>query len=215
MRSLRSSLATTRMAPSSIFLRPIFQASATRIEYCSIASGAVVGTISTAIWLPFLASKSFKVWSSEATSLLESVAVRSTTRPLNGGTATSAVAAKAKHSTSATMLGLTAFIVVALRLPGSLCRDRCRRRIEIDLRRRRYFLFVLDREVRFLFVTECHRGQIGRERTHRHIVFLHRLDIAIARHHDAVFGALELRHQIVKQRIGFELRIALGHHQKL
>jgi hypothetical protein len=27
--------------------------SATRIEYCSISSGCVVGTINTAIWLPF------------------------------------------------------------------------------------------------------------------------------------------------------------------
>jgi hypothetical protein len=41
-------LATTRIAPSSIFLRPIFQLSATRNEYCSMVSGAVVGTISTA-----------------------------------------------------------------------------------------------------------------------------------------------------------------------
>ena len=68
-------LATTRMAPSSIFLRPIFHASATRIEYCSIVSGCVVGTISTAIWLPFFASKSRKVRSSEAMSSLLSVPV--------------------------------------------------------------------------------------------------------------------------------------------
>ena len=39
-------------APLSWPLRPIFHASATRIEYASIGSGCVVGTISTASWLP-------------------------------------------------------------------------------------------------------------------------------------------------------------------
>jgi len=68
-------LATTSSAPSSIFLRPIFQASATRIENCSMDSRSVVGTISTAIWLPFLVSRSFSVCVSEAMSPLESVAV--------------------------------------------------------------------------------------------------------------------------------------------
>ncbi len=75
MRSLRSFLAMTSNAPSSIFRRPIFQASATRIEYCSMVSGSVVDTIRTAIWLPFLASKSFRVCVSDAMSPLESVPV--------------------------------------------------------------------------------------------------------------------------------------------
>src|SRR5450755_4509185 len=110
MRSLRSSLATTSSAPSSIFLRPIFQVSATRNEYCSMVSGSVVGTISTATWLPFLASKFRSVWFSEAISSLESVPVWSTTRPTSGGTATSAKAAKAQHSSSARMQALAAFI---------------------------------------------------------------------------------------------------------
>jgi len=44
------------MMPSSIFLRPTFHWSATRIEYCSISSGLVVGSSSTAIWLPRRAS---------------------------------------------------------------------------------------------------------------------------------------------------------------
>ena len=57
MRRRRSSFATTRISPSSTFLRPIFQASATRIEYCSISSGLVVGSSSTAIWLPRRDSK--------------------------------------------------------------------------------------------------------------------------------------------------------------
>src|ERR1700761_423843 len=75
IRSLRSFLATTRSAPSSIFLRPIFQASATRIEYCSMVSGAVVGTIKTAIWLPLRACRSFRVCVSEAMVSLDNVPV--------------------------------------------------------------------------------------------------------------------------------------------
>src|SRR5258707_12618521 len=138
------------MAPSSIFLRPIFQASATRSEYCSIVSGCVVGTISTATWLPFRASKSFRVLSSEAISLLLSVAVLSTTRPVSGGTATSASAANAQHSISARSVALAAFIAAPLRLPRLLCWRRSRRRIDVHLRRGGNFLLVLDREVGLL-----------------------------------------------------------------
>src|SRR5580693_3440313 len=210
MRSLRSFLAMTRIAPSSVFLRPTFQASATRIEYCSMVSGAVVGTIRTAIWLPFRASKSFRVCANEAMSPLESVAVWSTTRPVSGGTATSARAAQAQHS-SARKEALAAFIATNL-VAGLFCRRW--RRIEIHLRRCRNFLFILDREVRLLLVSERHGRQIGRERANRHIVVLHLLDVAIARHRDAVLGALKLRHQVTEQCVGFELRIILGHHQQ-
>jgi len=52
MRSRRSSFAINSKAPSSTPLRPRRHCSATRIPYCSIVSGAVVGTINTAIWLP-------------------------------------------------------------------------------------------------------------------------------------------------------------------
>ena len=116
MRSLRSSLAITRIAPSSTFLRPIFQASATRIENCSIDSGAVVGTISTATWLPLRASKARSVASSAACSLWLSVMVRSTTRPLSGGTATSAEAMALPNSSSASRLAQSVLITV-MRLP--------------------------------------------------------------------------------------------------
>ena len=112
MRSLRSSLAITSSAPSSTFLRPIFQASATRIEYCSMVSGCVVGTISTAIWLPFLSSSPLNVCVSDAMSPADSVPVWSTTRPDKGGTATSAKAAKAQHNSSASREALAAFIAV-------------------------------------------------------------------------------------------------------
>src|ERR1700733_14810651 len=215
MRSLRSSFATTRMAPSSIFLRPIFHASATRSEYCSMVSGCVVGTISTATWLPFRDSKSFRVWSSEAISLPLSVAVLSTTRPVSGGTATSANAANAQHSISARREALAAFIAADFRLPRSLRWSGCRRRrIEIDFRCGRDLLFVLHREIGLLLVAEHHRGQIVRERAYRDVIILHGLDVAVARHRDAVLGAFQLRHQIVEQRVGFQLRIVFGDHQQ-
>src|SRR6201991_1183905 len=192
------------MAPSSTFLRPIFHASATRSEYCSMVSGCVVGTISTATWLPFRASKSFRVRSSEAISPLLSVAVLSTTRPVSGGTATSASAANAQHSISARSEALAVFIAGAfLRLPRLLRwsgRRRCR--IEIDLGRSRDFLLVLDREVRLLLVAEHHRRQVVGERAYRDVIVLHRLDVAVARHRDAVLGAFQLRHQIAEQRVG-------------
>src|SRR5262245_31886990 len=183
MRRCRSFFATTSSAPSSTFLRPIFQASATRSENCSIASPSVVGTISTAIWLPFRVSRSFNCCVREAMSPAASVPVWSTTRPLRGGTATSASAEQAQHSSSARREALAAFI--AIRLFTALLRGR-RRRVEIHLRRRRDFPLVLDREVRLLLVAEHHRRQIVREGADADVIVLHRLDVAVARHGDAV-----------------------------
>ena len=85
MRSARSCIATRSSAPSSGFSRPSFQASTTRIEYCSIASGCVVGTISTAICAPLRASKSASFDSRLARSAAVSVPVRSVTRAASGG----------------------------------------------------------------------------------------------------------------------------------
>jgi len=50
-------------------------------------SGCVVGTSNTAIWLPLRASNAESVCSSVACCADESVAVRSVTRALSGGTA--------------------------------------------------------------------------------------------------------------------------------
>src|SRR5947209_1544361 len=215
MRSLRSSFATTRMAPSSTLLRPIFQASATRIEYCSMVSGCVVGTISTATWLPLRASKSCSVLSSEAISPLLSVAVLSTMRPVSGGTATSASAANAKASISASSEALATFIAkpsLSPRLFG--WRGGRGRGIEVDLGRCGNFLFVLDRKVRLFLIAEHHRSEVGRDRADGDVIVLYRLDVAVARHRDAVLGALQLGHQIPEQRIRFQLRIVFGDHQK-
>src|SRR2546421_11785249 len=179
MRRWRSFLAITMSAPSSIFLRPTFQASATRIEYCSIVSGCVVGTISTAIWLPLRRCRSRNVCVSAAVSPLESVAVWSTTSALNGGTATSANAAPNQHSVSARMKALAADIADKRMVPLLGWRGR---RIEIDLGRGRDLLFIVDREVRVFLVSECHRGEIGRERTDGHLIDLHLFDVTAAPH---------------------------------
>ena len=49
---------------------------------------------------------------------------------------------------------------------------------------------------------------------HRGVELLHRLDVAVARHGDAVLGAFELRLQVAEILVGLQLRIALDdHHQ--
>ena len=82
-----------------------------------MVSGCVVGTSSTAIWLPLRASKAFSFSSSRAVASGVSVAVWSTTRPVSGGTATcaNAVTANAQHNTSARTDARTALIAVACR----------------------------------------------------------------------------------------------------
>src|SRR3984885_14141155 len=81
---------------------------------------------------------------------------------------------------------------------------------EVHGRRPRDLGLVLHREVRLHRILEDHRGEIGRERAQRHVVLLHGLDIAIARHRDAILGALELRLQIAKILIRFQLRVVFA-----
>ena len=78
----------------------------------------------------------------------------------------------------------------------------------------RDFALVLDREVGLGLEAEHHRGQVRREGAHGDVVVLHRLDVAVAGHRDAVLGALELRLQIAEVGVRLELRIVLGHHQQ-
>src|SRR6185503_2602798 len=94
----RSSFATSSSTPSSIPLRPSFHESKTRTPYSTGASGLVVGTSRTAIWLPLRDSNSASVCSSAARCCWFSVPVRSVTRALSGGTATCARATAAKSS---------------------------------------------------------------------------------------------------------------------
>src|SRR3972149_9728439 len=62
----------------------------------------------------------------------------------------------------------------------------------------RDFLFVFYREVGLRFVSERHRRQIGWEGTHGYVIFLHRLDVPVARHRNAVFGAFQLCLQVAE-----------------
>src|SRR5258705_535144 len=208
MRNLRSSLATTRIAPSSTRTRPTFQASATRIEYCSMVSGWVEGRINTAIWLPFARSKSrnreSRLWTCDA----ESVAVRSVTRAFSGGMPTSPKADSANSSAA------PAAARPSRRLSIELLGGRSGRFAEIDRRRLGDGFLVLDGEVGFGLVAEHHRRQVDRELADEHVVFLHRFDVAVARHRDAIFRAFELRLQVAEIRIRLELRIVLGDHEQ-
>src|SRR5580704_3868187 len=156
-----------------------------------MVSGAVVGTISTAIWLPLRRCRSCSREDCAAMSLLDKVFVMSTTRPVSCGTATSARAACVQHSKSA-RTNVRAADITRKRLISGLFGA------EIDLRRRGDFLLVLDREVRLLLVAEHHRRQIVREGADADVIILHRLDVAVARHGDAVLGAFKLRHQVVE-----------------
>src|SRR5215510_9470246 len=211
MRRRRSFLAMTRTAPSSIFLRPIFQVSATLSENCSIASPSVVGTISTATWLPLRFSGSASVCVSSAISPLDSVPVWSTTRPVSWGTATSARTGSAQPSSRASRTARAAFI-------ANRCLTRsfggCRSRAEIHLRCNGDFLLVGDREVGLLLVAEHHGRQIVREGADADIIVLHRFDVAVARHRDAVLGTFKLRHQVLEQCVRFKLRIIFGDDQE-
>ena len=161
MRSVRSCIATRSSAPSSGFSRPSFHASTTRIEYCSISSGFVVGTISTAICAPFLASKSASCDSRLVRSALVRVPVRSVTRDASGGTGcrSCAVAAADPAANAIHAAATAAWRSPARQLIGALARSgrgRVRRRfgrlrgrrIEIDRRRAGDRGLVLDGEVR-------------------------------------------------------------------
>src|SRR5262245_24404015 len=231
-RSFRSFFATTRMTPSSVPLRPTFHASATRIEYWSIASGAVVGTTSTAIWLPLRASKSASRRSRSAICSALSVPVRSVTRAFSAGMgARSWAAANAAQRSSSTpprsarerrtkAVACTAPRVEVPRptaAPASPQAPRVPRLFlpaEVHLGRGLDLALVLDREVGLGLVAEDHGRQIHRKFADQHVVLLDRLDVAVARHTDAVLRALELRLQLEKVLVRLELRILLDDHEQ-
>src|SRR5205814_9807966 len=125
--------------------------------------------------LPLRAWRSASVRVSEAISPLERVPVWSTTRPVSGGTASSARAGTTQPTSSARRTALAAFIAA--------CRlfRRRRRWIEVDLRCDRNFLLVVDREIRLFLVAERHSGQIVRKGADADVIFMHRLDVVVAR----------------------------------
>ena len=63
-------------------------------------------------------------------------------------------------------------------------------------------------------VAEHHGRQVGREAARQHVVLLHRLDVAVARHGDAVLGAFELHAQVAEGLVGLQVRVLLGHHHQ-
>src|SRR5208283_4261634 len=114
--------------------------------------------MSTAIWLPFFASKSASLASMRLTAPPDNVPVRSVTRAVSGGTATSALATSAaRPATTLTASRDIRSLILVRRCAGR------RRRREIHGRRLGNRRFVLDGEIRLLLVAEHHRRQIGGE----------------------------------------------------
>ena len=241
MRSARSCIATSSSAPSSGFSRPSFQASTTRIEYCSIASGCVVGTISTAICAPFLASKAASFASRPERSAGVSVPTRSVTRDSSGGTACSdcATAAAGTAAARSHAAATAASASRNLKRGRSLYRPAVIHRTHAEPAKgaalfrsagasagcaggvskstaggREIVGLVLDGEIRLHVVAEHLRGQVDRELPDRRVEGLHGLDVAVARHGDAILGALELRLQVAEVLVGFQVRIPLDDHEQ-
>src|SRR5579864_5992241 len=227
MKSLRSFFATTSSAPSSTrlpptSLRPSLQLSATRKEYWKMSSGAVVGTMSTASCEPLAASNAASFCSSEFCCPAVRVPVRSVTRAASFGIGCGSCAAAGRAAPRRSVSAIGAAQrrpASARRLIGSLFggwgrRLRAGRRgsagVEVDLRRRGDLLLVGDREVRLHRETKHLGGEIHRERAHGDVVVLHRLNVAVASHGDAVLRAFELRLQIGESLVGLQLRVVLG-----
>src|SRR5206468_4500272 len=158
-----------------------------------MSSGCVVGTSSTTSWLPLCCSSaaSFATSAPRCTSL--SVAVWSMTRSLNGGTGSTSCANAPPPSKARPPQSVASQRVSQRRMTDLL---RCRL-LEAHARRHRDLRFVLHREIRLHRIAEHHRRQVGREAAREHVVFGHRLDVAVARDGDAVLGAFELHPQIL------------------
>ena len=203
-------------APSSTFLRPSFQASTTRMEYCSIASGCVVGTSSTASCAPLRAWKSASFCSSSACWPAVSVPVRSVTRVSRGGMdcrvcerAAGTAASTARRAAAQSRRTVRISTCAATGPPPG--GGRGRRGAEIHRRCVRNLRFVLDAEVLLERILEQHRRQIARERADQYVVVFDSADVAVARDRDPVLSALELCLQVTEVRVGLELRVVLGH----
>src|SRR5258708_25043815 len=224
MRILRSCLAMTKRPPSSTPCRPSFHSSVTRPANSSIASGPIEGTSRTATCEPFACSKPFSFASSAPRSRSVSVPVRSPTCAVNFGTGIGSAgvaanaAANANNDAAApiTRRPSARFMLLPrlFRRRGSALRWSRGLGSEVDLGRPRDRLLVLDGEGGLFLVAEDHRGQVGRELAREDVVFLHRLDEAVARGGDAVLGPLELRLEVAEVCVALELRIVLRDHEQ-
>ncbi|MPM40097.1 hypothetical protein SDC9_86735 [bioreactor metagenome] len=89
-----------------------------------------------------------------------------------------------------------------------------RRRREVHHWRLADFGLVLHGEIGLGLVAHHHGRQVGGEAACEHVVFLHRLDVAVACHGDAVFRAFQRHAQIAECLVGLEFGVALrDHHQ--
>src|SRR6185369_9637117 len=167
-----------------------------------MSSGWVVATIRKAICVPLVCSKAASLSSSPLSWIASSVPVWSTTCADNAGTG-SRFCANAQTANNASRKANRRFM---LRGESFLA--------EVHLRRGGNLGFVLHGEVRLGLVMERHRRQVGREAARQDVVLLHRLDVAVARHGDAVFRALELHAQLAETLVGFQIGIAFAHGQQ-
>src|SRR3569623_1614204 len=210
MRKRRSagglSFATTRITPSSTPLRPSFHSSATRMLYCSMASGAVLGISKTAIWLPVRSSYSRSTFSRALRCSGCSMPAMSLTCPFKGGTATNSCACANRHSSASMNAGRQRNCFIR-RVPAYIADYMCCLFTEIDGGRGRNAFLVFDRERGMHLVAEHLGRQVGRKAARERVVFLHALDVALACDRNPVFGAFELRLQIAEAGIRIQLRI--------
>ena len=159
---------------------------------------------------PLACSKAASLASSALRCAASSVPVWSMTRAVSAGTGSTSCAqasASAAHSQAASS-SRSARIGGALRQRAltSMRRRRCRGLVEAHRRRRADRGLVLHREVGLDRVAEDHRRQVGREAARQHVVVVHRLDVAVARHGDAVLGAFELHAQVLEGLVGLQVR---------
>src|SRR6185369_8363415 len=175
-----------------------------------MSSGWVVATIRKAICVPLVCSKAASLSSSPLSWIASSVPVWSMTCADSGGTG-SRFCANAQTANNASRKANRRFMrysATAGRFVGGSFLA------EVHLRRGGNLGFVLHGEVRLGLVMERHRRQVGREAARQDVVLLHRLDVAVARHGDAVFRALELHAQLAETLVGFQIGIAFAHGQQ-
>src|SRR6185437_5771695 len=162
-----------------------------------MSSGCVEGNINTTTCAPLRCSSAASWLSSCCACCAESVPVRSVTRAFSTGTATSACATPVNANNrpaNSIQRWSASFTLLSVRARSG---RRRRGRPEVHLRRGRDRSFVVDREVGFHLVPEYPGGQVDRKAADVAVVILHRLDVAVASYRDAVFGALQLRLEVL------------------
>src|SRR3989338_10119900 len=218
MRILRSFLATITSTPSPTSRRPIFQVLPTRLANDAMSSGAVVGTISTTTCAPRVCSSVCSCVSNAALSEALRVPVWSMTGPVSTGTGNRPPSACAHGVANA--INNIAISALQISARGIFSSNFQRWRVprsrlglgrgEIHGGRRGDLGFVGHGEAGLGRIAERDGGQVCGKAAREHVVFLHRLDVAVARHGDAVLGAFQRHAQVAKALVGLQRGIALG-----